>query len=699
MVLVEANFDFFIFILAGVTLVVLTGVVIERRKFINWFIALFFGTLGGLIYYLSNFNPNLREIADLVYLGAFFVLIFVSIMDYNNFLRNNEITKTKCFYQTILLSGILLPLSFILYFIFGNQNFSLSFLILLYTLLLVIVATIIYFFIIVKVFSITRMFFFLSIFMILSTNLATDISFFGIQLTWDLSYFFNIILYVFFLSCSLTVFFEDQFIKISSDLVEKDAMLQTFIELAPVGVIVFQNGKAISINTRMRNIYGFSLLELKNFTINDIISTFASEGKSQVEKSIKRALDPSTIDYEENFTAQFMNKEGILKWGEFHVKTTNFKGDQTSFVILIDISERLKLEETFKLAFLNSPNPIVLVDAQTEKFIIFNDKFLNLFGYTYEEMINQNFVNFSFPEDQAIQDKNYPKETMRKEGFNITTTKKYRKKNGTIIEALVSVSYIKVSEDVDYAITQLVDLTYLNEIEYYKKIIKSLEEANDELKNINQIVSHDVKAPLNSIINLLSLIELDKVSLSAELLSIFSQIKSKTIYTSNLVREILEYSGIGFYEEKLNFVNLKNLLEDIINSLNVKPNFSININQNLPNLNISTIRIQQIFQNLLSNAIKFNDKEKATIEISYSVLNDGMYEFYVEDNGIGIPKDEISSLFMVFKTIKKDPESTGLGLAIVKKIVLYYGGQVQISSLVGKHTKVSFTLPNRFIIK
>ena len=698
MVLVEANFDFLIFILACVTLVVLNSVVIERRKFINWFIFILIGTLGGFIYYLSNFNPNLREIADLVYLGAFFVIIFVSIMDYNNFLRNNEITKAKCFYQTILISGILLPLSLILYFIFGNQNSSLSFLILLYTLLLVILATIIYFFIIVKVFSITRMFFFLSILMILLTNFATDISFFGIQLVWDLSYFLNIITYIFFLSCSLTVFFEDQFIKISSDLVEKEAMFQTFIELAPVGVVIFQNGELISINSLMRNIYGFSLLELKNFTINDIVNTFTSEGKLQVEKSIRKALDPSTVDYEENFTAQFINKEGILKWGEFHVKTTNFKEEQTSFVILIDITERIKLEETFKLAFLNSPNPIVLVDAQTERFIIFNDKFLNLFGYTYEEMINQNFVNFSFPEDQAIQDKKYPKDTMRKEGFKLTTTKKYKNKDGTVIEALVSVNYIKVSDDVDYAITQLVDQTYLNEIEYYKIIIKSMEEANNELKSINQIVSHDVKAPLNSIINLLSLIELDKVSLSPELLSIFTQIKTKTIYTSNLVREILEYSGIGFYEEKLNFVHLKNLLQDILNSLNVPPNFSITVNQNLPNLNISTIRIQQIFQNLLSNAINFYDKEKATLEIGYSVLNDGMYEFCVADNGIGIPEEEISSLFKVFKTLKKVPESTGLGLAIVKKIVLYYGGLVHISSVVGEYTKIYFTLPDRFII-
>ena len=122
------------------------------------------------------------------------------------------------------------------------------------------------------------------------------------------------------------------------------------------------------------------------------------------------------------------------------------------------------------------------------------------------------------------------------------------------------------------------------------------------------------------------------------------------------------------------------------------------IESNLPNLNISKIRIQQVFQNLLSNAIKFNDKEKGKIHIGYLVQDSGIYEFFIEDNGIGISEKDIPSLFQVFKTLSKSPESTGLGLAIVKKIIQFYGGDVKISSILGSSTKVSFTLGKEFII-
>jgi signal transduction histidine kinase len=115
-------------------------------------------------------------------------------------------------------------------------------------------------------------------------------------------------------------------------------------------------------------------------------------------------------------------------------------------------------------------------------------------------------------------------------------------------------------------------------------------------------------------------------------------------------------------------------------------------------LKISKIRIQQIFQNLVSNALKFNDKEFGKITIGANKLENGSYEFFVEDNGIGIPESEIGSLFQFFKTLNKSPDNTGLGLAIVKKIITHLGGKIEITSIYGFKTKISFVLPKKYII-
>ena len=102
----------------------------------------------------------------------------------------------------------------------------------------------------------------------------------------------------------------------------------------------------------------------------------------------------------------------------------------------------------------------------------------------------------------------------------------------------------------------------------------------------------------------------------------------------------------------------------------------------------------QVFQNLLSNAIRFIDKEKGFVRLGYQDRG-SEWEFSVEDNGPGIPKEHFERIFKVFQTLvsRDDLESTGIGLSIVQKVVKLHKGEVWLESALGEGTTFYFTLP------
>ena len=107
-----------------------------------------------------------------------------------------------------------------------------------------------------------------------------------------------------------------------------------------------------------------------------------------------------------------------------------------------------------------------------------------------------------------------------------------------------------------------------------------------------------------------------------------------------------------------------------------------------------SVRIKQVILNLLSNALKYT--LKGGVEISTTRV-DHMARVDVRDSGKGIPTDALDKVFEAFyqvdKNSNREDSGTGLGLAICKELVNLHGGEMQISSTVGKGTTVSFTLP------
>lgn len=225
------------------------------------------------------------------------------------------------------------------------------------------------------------------------------------------------------------------------------------------------------------------------------------------------------------------------------------------------------------------------------------------------------------------------------------------------------------------------------------KNIRELKIRNAELNKFAYVVSHDLKAPIRGIHNVITWIEEDLDNeLSPELKRYLNIIPQKTKRMEALINGLLDYArlNINVPPEK---INTNTLVKEIADSI-VPRNFTLEISE-LPELFTERIKLEQVFANLISNAVKYTPQENGKIEISYRKFYKH-YEFSVKDNGIGIASDYHKKIFEIFQTLREqnEQESTGVGLAIVKKIIDDQQEDIIVISKVGEGAEFIFTWRN-----
>lgn len=230
------------------------------------------------------------------------------------------------------------------------------------------------------------------------------------------------------------------------------------------------------------------------------------------------------------------------------------------------------------------------------------------------------------------------------------------------------------------------ELDFLNQ-----KLIRS----NEELQQFSYIVSHDLKAPLRGITQLIGWVEEDNEGkLDSESSRNLSMLRERAIRMSKLIDGVLRYARVGKEEMTSEVVNTEKLLRDVWSDTAGSENFSLKLEGSFPAIQTNSIPLKQIFSNLMSNAIKYHNREKGTVTITVRELK-SKYEFRVIDDGPGIDKALHDKIFQIFYTTRSegDGESTGVGMTIVKKIIDQYGCEISVHSELGKGTEFVFTWP------
>ena len=239
------------------------------------------------------------------------------------------------------------------------------------------------------------------------------------------------------------------------------------------------------------------------------------------------------------------------------------------------------------------------------------------------------------------------------------------------------------------------DITELKETEAELIQARDKAEMMDRLKSAFLAnMSHEIRTPLNAIVGFSDLlVETEELSERQEYIKI---VRENNDLLLQLISDILDLSKIeaGTFEFTSGDVDVNLLCEDIVRSMGMKAKGEVELvlDNHLPVCHVISDRnrIHQVISNFVNNAMKFTSE--GSIHVGYK-LKDGELEFYVEDTGIGIEKEQLPHIFERFVKLNSFVHGTGLGLSICQSIVEQLGGRIGVDSEKGKGSRFWFTIP------
>ncbi|MEP2670100.1 MAG: HAMP domain-containing sensor histidine kinase [Cyclobacteriaceae bacterium] len=223
---------------------------------------------------------------------------------------------------------------------------------------------------------------------------------------------------------------------------------------------------------------------------------------------------------------------------------------------------------------------------------------------------------------------------------------------------------------------------------------KALANANKELDRIAYGVSHDLRAPINSMLGLVNLAQKER---SEEKLKTYLEMMRQTLEKQErFIKEMITVSKENRQAVKKEIVELYYLIEQVINNhkhMPVAVDIKFYMHIGVHRVFTDPHRLEVVLNNLVSNAIKYHDqsKEDRFIEINTYSEKDKI-RIDVIDNGIGIDSKDKSKIFEMYYMSKDREKGSGLGLFLVKEALEKLEGTIEVKSEKGQGSTFSVVL-------
>ncbi len=240
----------------------------------------------------------------------------------------------------------------------------------------------------------------------------------------------------------------------------------------------------------------------------------------------------------------------------------------------------------------------------------------------------------------------------------------------------------------------------------------TLRTQNEELKKLNRELdlfvystSHNLRAPLRSVLGLINLSRHELIDNNKDaLLHNFGLMESSIGQLDNTLKLILEYSRSSRLEEEIEEIDFNDVFQDIFSGLKYVngPESILKITTVHPGkpYYCNKMRLNLVLLNLISNAIKYYDPTKEQSFIKMEVIaNENHVTIVIEDNGIGISHELQYRVFEMFYRATEKSDGSGLGLYIVKETLDRLGGSITLLSTQDAGTTFTVTIPNFRIAK
>lgn len=445
----------------------------------------------------------------------------------------------------------------------------------------------------------------------------------------------------------------------------------------------------------------FRIHEMNSRVVPDLdacLSFYEPDSREELVNSVKDAID-NFKPFDKCF--KFVTQKGNKKWVRVSCRPESILGNTLRLYGAIqDVTEMIFNEQELnKLSLVaRSTANGVIITNKDDRIEWINSGFTKMYGYTLDEVFNKKpteILRGSKWNENITDNNNSPTESPEPISRELINYKKDGSPFWVHIEANPFhdiegkfLGYLTITTDID-PIKQSEEQLRINNEE--------LKKTNEELDQFVYSMSHDIRAPLTSVLGLISVARMETGETNQS--NYISLIEKNVYRLDRLVKDIINYSQNARVEIQPEHINFQELLNIAIESSNYHPNFKLvriesEISEN--NLLISDKhRLKIILSNLISNAIKYHDTDKKDPYIMIKITIDSdRANIKVSDNGRGIPDKIRQKIFKMFFSTDISSEGAGLGLYIVNETIKKLRGSIEYSSEIGIGTKFTVIIPN-----
>jgi len=349
----------------------------------------------------------------------------------------------------------------------------------------------------------------------------------------------------------------------------------------------------------------------------------------------------------------------------------------------------------------STPVAIAVLDDQRVVRSV-NPAFEVLFGYAAAEVVGAGIDRLIVPE--ALRPESSDLETRVRQGEVVRVELERMRKDGQRIQVRLSAAAVKAAAD--GALVALYE-----DISDRKAAEAAMREARDLAERVARArsaflanMSHEIRTPMNAVLGFVELV-LD-TELAPEQRRALELVRTSSEALLTILNDILDYSKIEAEHLELESIpfDLPKVVHATATLLAVRARekhleLTVDVPPDVPQMvRGDPTRVRQVLMNLIGNAIKFT--EEGEVDVSAGVTqrdgDEAAVEFRVRDTGIGIPEEQLSTIFQEFTqadaSMTRRYGGTGLGLAISRRLVALMGGQLAVTSTVGSGSEFSFTL-------
>ena len=450
-------------------------------------------------------------------------------------------------------------------------------------------------------------------------------------------------------------------------------------------------------------IFGYPSLQ-PEWTYEMFINHVLPADRAEVNGLFSQVLEKK-LDW--HIECRIRRADGVIRWIEAQGKPQMVHNKVARIVGLIeDITERKKIreelfksEEMYRNLFNNAEVGMFRTRLDGSEILEFNGKYLQILGYTQEEIVGRPSVNLwadKRERDEMVK-------MLKDEGCAVDFECGILNKQGEVRRCITS---LRLYDDQGIIEGSILDITERKQAEEEMARAKDAAEAATRAKSeFLANMSHEIRTPMNAIIGLGHLVL--HTELTSRQRNYLTKMNTAADSLLQLLNDLLDFSKIEARKLELAEITfpLQPLLEQLLNLMESKITeqglrFQVITDPATPEyLRGDPLRLRQVLLNLVSNAVKFTLQGEIALAIR-PLREDGelvTLEFSVRDTGIGMTPEQLERIFEPFtqahSSMTRRFGGTGLGLTICRRLVALMGGRIEVMSVPGQGSTFTLSVP------